>query len=84
MKNNIIRLFAISTIVAVTSCNFNKSINKDFATGLKTTGDGISASSVDITVNNEEASSDKYTYGQTIVTTFNDIDGFTVEDEIFS
>ncbi|SFW41910.1 hypothetical protein [Cellulophaga fucicola] len=80
MKNNIIRLFAISTIVAATSCNFNKSINKDFATGLKTTGDGISASSVDITVNNEEASSDKYTYGQTIVTTFNDIDGFTVED----
>ena len=68
----------------ISSCNFNKSINKDLITGMTTRGDGLSVEEVYITIHEEETSETSFVYGEMFHINFNDIQGFVeVEGEVY-
>tara|TARA_R110000868_G_scaffold401943_1_gene677801 strand:- start:477 stop:1352 length:876 start_codon:yes stop_codon:yes gene_type:complete len=76
--------FLVGVIFGViTSCNFSKSASKDLITGLTTKGDGLSAESVYVTINNEKVSDNAFYYGQNIITNFENMDGFVVENNTY-
>ncbi len=78
MRNPVI---ALLLLVAVSGCNFSKSVNKDLMSGLLTKGDGISCEETYLTVNNEKINRNQFIYGETFVVNFNGIEGFVKENE---
>ncbi|WP_158974320.1 hypothetical protein [Cellulophaga sp. L1A9] len=76
-------LFVCSIFAGVTSCNFNKSVRKDFVTGITSQGDGLSAEQIYVSVNNEKVSDNEFYYGQNIYTNFENMDGFVVENNTY-
>ncbi|HNV95978.1 MAG TPA: hypothetical protein PKG63_05850 [Bacteroidales bacterium] len=80
MKKFYILLLAVSTTVFV-SCDFNKSTSFNSTLNLKTQGDGISCDNISI-IDNEgnEIQSPTFIYGQEIFINFNNITGFTKEN----
>jgi hypothetical protein len=79
MKNRILTI--ILSLFVLQSCDVNKSINKDFSSGLSTIGNGLSCENVYLTVNDNETTSSTYTYGETFYLNFNNIVGFKKEGE---
>ncbi|WP_405269303.1 hypothetical protein [Cellulophaga sp. Ld12] len=73
-------LFVCGIFATLTSCNFNKSVRKDFVTGITTKGDGLSAEKVYVTINDEKVSDNEFFYGQNIYTIFENMSGFMVEN----
>ncbi|WP_165750098.1 hypothetical protein [Cellulophaga sp. Z1A5H] len=76
-------LFVCSIFTGITSCNFNKSVSKDFITGISTQGNGLSAEQIFVTVNNEKVSDNEFYYGQNIYINFENMDGFVVENNTY-
>ncbi len=81
-----IKILAIGFLLfAAVSCEFNKSINKDFVTGITTKGDGLSCDHVSLSDGKNEISRTSFTYGQTFYLNFNDIKGFKkIDNNVFS
>lgn len=78
MKTKIsLLLFAMT----LTACNFSKSAKIDLITGLTTTGDLISCDDIYLTVNEQKVNSSTFTYGDEFLLNFNNIEGFTRENE---
>jgi hypothetical protein len=71
---------SIIGILLFVGCNFNKSIEKDFTTGLYTKGDGLSSDNVFLSVNNEKTKETTFIYGQKFKMVFDDIRGFKKEN----
>lgn len=67
----------------ITSCNFSKSVSKDLISGMTTKGDGLSAENVYVTINDEIISDNEFYYGQDIITNFENMDGFVIENNRF-
>ncbi len=78
MKTSVI---AITFLVLLSGCQFSKSVNKDFLSGLLTKGDGISCEDAFITVNDEKINRNDFVYGETFVVNFSKIEGFNMENE---
>ncbi|MDO6490518.1 MULTISPECIES: hypothetical protein [unclassified Cellulophaga] len=76
MKNYALQLVAVCSIIIITSCNFNKDSN----IGLTNKNEGLSASRVAVTVDDEPLEEPILVYGKTLVTTFKEIEGFTEEN----
>lgn len=74
-------LIAITFLVLLTGCQFSKSVNKDFMSGLLTKGDKLSCEDAFITVNKEKINRNEFVYGETFVVNFNKIEGFNMENE---
>jgi hypothetical protein len=72
---------ALLLMIALNSCQFSKSVKKDLASGLLTTGDGLSCDDVYIAVNDEKVNRNTFIYGEEFVIKFNDIEGFTKEND---
>ena len=64
----------------LTSCNFSKSVEKDFISGLLTKGDGLSCDDVYLSVNEEKTKQNTFIYGQKFKMNFNNIHGFLKEN----
>ncbi len=64
----------------MSGCQFRKSIEKDFITGLVTKGSGLSSDSVYLTQNDKKIKRTTYTYGETFYVNFNNLEGFTEEN----
>ena len=79
MKNFKI-LGALTAMVFATACNFNASYNKDFATGITTSGNGISAERVYLTDGENGLKTRNFRYGQKIYTNFENLEGFEIEN----
>ena len=77
MKTSVI---AITLLVLLSGCQFSKSVNKDFMSGLLTKGDGISCEDAFITVNKEKINRNEFVFGETFVVNFNKIEGFNMEN----
>jgi hypothetical protein len=78
MKTSITLLFFL---IALTGCQFSKSVKKDLISGLFTAGDGLSCDDVFLTVNNEKISRNAFFYGEEFMVNFNNIEGFVKENE---
>ncbi len=68
-------------LVLLSGCQFSKSVNKDFMSGLLTKGDNISCEEAYLTVNGEKINRNEFVYGETFVVNFNKIEGFNMENE---
>lgn len=73
-------VYFVLVVLLATSCQFSKSVKKDFITGLVSSGDGLTCKEVYLTVNNEKTSRTTFTYGETAYLIFSDISGFTTEN----
>ena len=62
-------------------CQFSKSVKKDFASGITTTGNNLTCEDIYLTVNDEKITRNSFIYGETFYTNFSDIKGFTKEKE---
>jgi hypothetical protein len=80
MKMKFATLVVIVSLV-VTGCNFSKSVKKDLISGLLTKGDGISCDDVYLSVNDEKTERNTFVYGEEFLVNFNNIEGFTRENE---
>jgi hypothetical protein len=77
MKTSVI---AITLLVLLSGCQFSKSVNKDFMSGLLTKGDKLSCEDAFITVNKEKINRNEFVFGETFVVNFNKIEGFNMEN----
>lgn len=73
----IIYCFLLLSVIAFSSCEFNKSVKIDLTTGLTSKGSGLSCEDVYLTVNNEKVTRNEFVYGDVIDINFNGIEGFT-------
>jgi len=69
-------------MIALPSCQFSKSVNKNLISGLITKGDGISCEEVYLTVNDEKTERNIFIYGEVFNLNFSDINGFEKENEV--
>jgi len=67
--------------LALISCDFRKSINKDLTTGLITKGNGLSCEEVWLSVDEEKIERNTFIYGEIFVMHFNDMEGFRKEEK---
>jgi hypothetical protein len=67
-------------ILALISCDFRQSVQKDLVTGLKTRGDGLSCDAVYLSADEEQISRNTFIYGETFYINFSNIDGFNKEN----
>jgi hypothetical protein len=67
--------FVFSILLAM-SCNFRKSANVDFLTGLSTRGDGLTCDEVYLSDGENKISRNSFTYGEKIYLNFENITGF--------
>ena len=58
----------------------NQSINKDLVTGATSRGDGLSCDDISIQINKESVKRNTFTFGETVVFSFNHIKGFKEEN----
>jgi hypothetical protein len=72
---------AIIFLVIATSCNFSKSVKKDFISGILTKGDGLSCDNVYLSLNDEETRQNTFIYGQKFKMNFDNISGFRKEND---
>jgi hypothetical protein len=68
-------------IVALTGCQFSKSVKKDLLSGLFTTGDGLSCDNVYLSVNENKTDRNTFIYGEKFFVNFNNIEGFKKEND---
>lgn len=74
------KLFLVSLVLAVTySCNYSKSFNKDFTTGMSVVGDGISCNDVTISVGEKAVGKPVFNFGDKLTFTFSGLEGFEVQ-----
>lgn len=66
--------------LAILSCEYSKSVNKDFTTGLTTRGDGLSCDDVYLSTDAGKIERNTFTYGEKIFLNFDDIKGFKREN----
>jgi hypothetical protein len=78
MKLKITYLLMIS--LALISCDFRKSVNKNLITGLITKGDGLSCEEVYLTIDGEKTDRTTFIYGEIFYLNFNNMEGFSKED----
>jgi len=71
---------AIIILASLAGCNFSKSVEKDFITGLLTKGDGLSCDNVYLSVNDEKTKETTFIYGQKFKMNFDNISGFKKEN----
>ncbi len=71
---------AIIVLLIAADCNFSKSVEKDFISGILTKGDGLSCDNVYLSVNDEETKQTTFIYGQKFKMNFNNISGFKKEN----
>jgi hypothetical protein len=67
--------------LALLSCDFRKSVNKDLTTGLITKGDGLSCEEVWLSVNDEKIERNSFVYGELFYLHFSNMEGFSKVDE---
>ncbi|MEI6050272.1 MAG: hypothetical protein WCS03_15320, partial [Bacteroidota bacterium] len=72
---------SILLLVALSGCQFSKSVKKDLISGLLTIGDGLSCEDVYISVNDEKTDRTTFVYGEEFLVKFNNIEGFVKDDE---
>ncbi len=65
-------LFALTLL----SCEFRRSVNKDFKTGLATIGSGLSCENVYLTDGDSKINKKSFTYGEKFYLNFENIEGF--------
>lgn len=68
-------------LVVLSACQFSKSVQKDLASGLLTTGDGLSCENVYLSVNDETIYRNTFIYGEEFAVNFNNIEGFTKDND---
>jgi hypothetical protein len=66
----------IILLIALSGCNFSKSVKVDLISGLTTKGDIISCEDVYITVNDQKVERSTFVYGEEFYINFNDVKGF--------
>jgi hypothetical protein len=64
------------SVIALSSCEMNKSVKADLATGLSSKGDGLSCNDVFLTANDEKINRNEFVYGEKFELNFNNIEGF--------
>jgi len=74
------KLLILIMSAILTSCQFSKSVKKDFKSGVSSTGNFISCEDVYLTVNGEKTQRSSFTYGETFTFNFSDVTGFTIEN----
>ena len=74
MKTKLLFLSVFALII--TSCNFSKSVKKDFITGLASKGNMLSCDDVFVSVNGDVVHRNTFTYGEVFIVNFNGISGF--------
>ncbi len=74
MKTKLILLLAIT--VFATSCNYSKSIKKDFLTGIISEGNGITCNDIYLTSNNKKINRNTFSYGEDFTINYEDVMGF--------
>ncbi len=79
MKNCLRSICTVSMLAILSSCNFSASYNKDFATGITSKGNGLSAENVYITDGEEGMKKRDFTYGKVVYTNFENMEGFAIE-----
>ncbi len=75
-----IAIQAMLILVITFSCDFSRSVKKDFQSGLLTTGKGLSCEEVYLAVREEPVQMSTFTYGEVLQVWFDDIEGFSQED----
>ena len=73
-------LFVILISMILTGCKFSRSVEKDLASGLTSTGSDLSCEDVYITIDDEKTTRNTFVYGETFYICFDDIKGFAVEN----
>jgi hypothetical protein len=68
-------------LLILSGCNYSKSVKKDLISGLYTTGDGLKCDDVYITAGEGTVTRNTFVYGEKFVVNFNNIEGFTRENE---
>lgn len=66
--------------LALLSCDFRKSVNKNLITGLITKGDGLSCEEVWLSLDDEKIERNTFIYGEIFVIHFSNMEGFAKED----
>ena len=74
MKNKLLFLSIIAIIA--TSCNYNKSIKKDFLTGIMTKGNNITCDNIYLTIDNKNETRNTFYYGEVFIINYENIEGF--------
>lgn len=72
---------SILLLLALSGCQFSKSVKKDLVSGLFTTGDGLSCKDVFLTANGEKTESTTFIYGEQFLVNFNGIEGFKKDND---
>ena len=73
-------LSVILILLALTGCNFSRSVKKDLISGLTTTGKDLSCDDIYITVNGERTTRNSFIYSEVFYLNLNDVKGFTKEN----
>ena len=71
-------IFAL-LFIAVNSCQFAKSVNKDLITGMSTRGDGLSCNKVYLSDGENVIKRNTFLYGETYFVNFDGMEGFEGE-----
>jgi hypothetical protein len=72
--------FVLIISLALISCDFRKSVNKDLTTGLITKGDGLSCEEVYLTKDEEKTDRTTFIYGEIFYLNFSNMEGFRKAD----
>ncbi|MBA4323111.1 MAG: hypothetical protein C0408_09875, partial [Odoribacter sp.] len=76
-----ITVTALLFLVALSGCQFSKSVQKDLISGLFMTGDGLSCDDVYLSVNNQKTERSTFIYGEKFLLNFNNIEGFKKDND---
>jgi len=75
------KLFFLSIIAIITTnCNYNKSIKKDFLTGISSKGNIISCNDIYLTIDNKKVNINTFYYGEVFIINYENIEGFVKEN----
>lgn len=79
------KLLSITLLLScLLSCQTNKSVKKDFTTGLSSIGDGISCDEVYLSDGDKRLQRNTFTYGETFNLNFENISGFEkIDNNVF-
>ena len=80
MKNYLLRIGILSFFIFGASCKFDKSSNQSFNNEISTVGEGLSVDEVFVKTDNEQLDDNTFFYGQKVLTNFENMDGFTIEN----
>lgn len=74
-------LLIVSIFFLLQSCEFKSSVNKDLISGVSTKGSGLSCENVSLTIGTKKIEQSTFVYGEEFYLNFNNIEGFTKENE---